>query len=297
MEKKELKFIIPMYDIDSEKKYIGGKLTKGKYLGEDTKATDYAILNGLKTFISKNGNICGKYWLNKHEDVYDSPRERDDPPEFTAQATNSFGWAYPTDKSIGIKPALEISNIKIISEVVESYIYPVFYERDEEYLFIEFGEYPQNIVDNNLSNLLTRLYEENQLKQTGNTFSRDIGNSIDGMKCIEEEEYEYNGNKYVRAINLNPEGILTNGEKAGTKEYYWVKVEPVVWYIDKEENLARADKIIIGGVSFNDKLSWSYEETYAAKFINNYFAEDLTKNHKEKIKNIHKVKVQKIKHV
>lgn len=294
----ELKFIIPMHDIDVEKKYIVGKLTNGKHLGDYPKLTDYAVLNGLKTNIIPNQLIYSEYWLAYEKEVYESPRERDDPPDHYIQETSSYG-ALPNDKTVGIKPAIKYSDIKRLCEIKDTYIYPIFYKRDEEYLFVEFGEYPQNIVDNNLSNLLTQLYQENKLIQTGNVFSRDIGNPNDGMKCLKEEVYEFNGEKYVRALNLNPEGILSNGHKAGNKEYYWVKVEPVIWFVDKKENLAITDKIIIGGVAYNSYETCLYEETYACKFIDEYFSKELTQNIKTKelinnSKPVQKVKVKRI---
>ena len=120
------------------------------------------------------------------------------------------------------------------------------------------------------------------------------------MKCIEEEEYEFNGEKYVRVLNLNPEGLLSNGEKAENKEYYWVKVEPVVWFVDKNEDYAITDKIFIGGVAYNSYETGSYEKTYACRFIDEYFRSELIQNIKEKgsidnQKTVHKVKVKRIK--
>ena len=154
-----------MYDIDAEKKYIGGKLTKGKYLGQYPKTTDYAVLNGLKTNTISNQITYGEYWLANAKEVYESPRERDDPPDHYIQETSKYG-SFPNDKGVGIRPAIKFSDIKQFCKIRDTYIYPIYYERDEEYLFVEFGEYPQNIVDNNLGALLTRLYQENKLKQT-----------------------------------------------------------------------------------------------------------------------------------
>lgn len=299
MSDKELEFVIPQYDVSNEKKYIVSKITQGKYLNNHPNPTDYAVLNGLKTHIAPDNTIHGEYWLANAVEVYESPRERDDRPDFYMQATSDCR-TYPSDNKIGIKPVTDYFKIKDFCKVKDVYIYPKYFEQDEEYLFVEFGQYPQTIVDKNLNEILEKLYRNNQLVETGMCFSRNISRNATNIDCISEKEYEFNGEKYVRALNLNQEGILSNAQKAGKKEYYWVKVEPVIWFIDKTDKTTITDKIIIGGVAYNDHITYSYEETLASKFINDYFAKDLLNScqeisKKNPVKKTHKVKVKRIK--
>ena len=63
------------------------------------------------------------------------------------------------------------------------------------------------------------MYSQNKLKKTGRVFCWDIGNPNDGMNCIEEEKFEFNNQKYIRSLNLNPEKTLSNGGKAKDEKY------------------------------------------------------------------------------
>ena len=173
MRNRDLKFEIKTYDINCEKKTIVRKLTKDKYMSDKPKVTDYAVLNGLATFVTRDKQIYGSYWLSKTVDIYDGPTDMIAyGPDYTIQSTSNYS-AFPNDKSVGIKPSIKYSLIENMSKILEQYIYPKYLD-DEEYLIIEFGEYPQNIVSIELNNLLNSLYENNRLKQTGNVYSYDI---------------------------------------------------------------------------------------------------------------------------
>ncbi len=304
MEINSLKFEISHYDLSYEKKVIVRKLTGRKYQKEYPEVTDYAVLNGLKTKINKKGEIYGDYWIANTQDVYEGPMDMIAyGPDYTFQKTNTYG-AFPTDKTIGTKPSIKYSLIEERAKVIKKYIYPkCFY--DEEYYIVEFGEYPQNLAMPNTQKTLNDLYSQNKLNKTGRSFSRDIGDVNEGMLCVTEDEYEYQGKKYVRVKNLNPEGVLSNGKKAGVEDYYWIKVEPVVWFVDKDEDIATTNKIIIGGVAYNNSETYSYQNTYISNFIEYFFKREInqktirlnteyTQSNDENSnqKNTHKVKVK-----
>lgn len=305
MEIKKRSFRVPDYDITYDKKIIINKLSQGRYFNDYDNITDYAILNGAKTSINAKGQRFGSYWLANVKDVYEGPMDMIAyGPDYTLQRTSTYG-AEADVKNIGIRPVIKYSEIKDDSKIIETFVYPKVY-LDDIYHVIEYGEYPQTIADNNTQSMLEKLLNNKLLNKTGRSFSHDIGNPTSGLFCVENDEYEYDGNRYVRVGNLNSEGTLSNGQKAN-KSFYWVKVEPIKWIVDVTEDTVWADKILIGGVAYNNRITACYENTYISLFMKHYFTReiapkaliDINSNSQEKQNNepnypgVHKVKVKR----
>lgn len=277
MQNQKLNFEIFSYDFSYDKRIIINKLTKGQCGQDDTAITDYAVLNGAKTGVNRKGERYGIYWLANTKDIYTGPMDMIAyGPDTTLQKTNTYA-AQSTDKTIGIRPSIKFSEIEKEAKIISTFIYPKAF-RDEIYHIIEYGEYPQDIADSDTQVILDSLYRKNALNKTGRSYSHDTGNPSDGLYCISDEEYEYEGNKYIRVENLNPQGILSNGKPAGVKKYYWVKVEPVKWLVDQSNDFVMSNKIIIGGVPYNSYITSCYKNTYVSSFIDHYFAREINQS-------------------
>ena len=304
MEIKRKRFIVPGYDIRSDKKTLISKMFQNRYSKEYDNITDYAVLNGVKVKLDVKGQKYGSYWIANTKDVYEGPMDMIAyGPDYTLQATSSFR-SEANVKDVGIRPFTTYSEIKDEAKIIETYVYPKVF-LDEVYHIIEYGEYPQDIADNDKQILLEKMFNNNLLNRTGRTFSRDIGNPSKGMYCIEDDEYEYDGNKYIRVENLNIGSTLSNGQNANAS-HYWIKVQPVKWVVDVNDDKVWSDKILIGGVAYNGSITACYENTYISSFMDHYFTRDInqkTSNNKTyPEQNIieqskpkrHKVKVRRI---
>ena len=244
------------------------------YSDDERRVTDYAILNGAVLIEKKyynDSSFTSPYWMSDVKLVSDGSENG-----HYLQGTSN-GFMDPTDTSVGIRPGIEFSRLRKSAKIVDTnrvWYYDLY---DEVYSF-EYGEYPKSIVNEHLDSLLDILVELNRINKTGRSFSQDLGNPVDGMKLLTNDEYEYNGNRYVKVKNLNPKGILSNNTFAGDKEYYWCKVEPVIWLAGKWPNsYAMTENVIIGGVAYNDVATDDFTKTYSFRFINDVFMKEMRK--------------------
>ena len=78
-----------------------------------------------------------------------------------------------------------------------------------------------------------------------------------------------------------------------------------MWFVDKDEDIATTNKIIIGGVAYNNSETYNYQNTYISNFIEYFFKREInqktirlnteyTQSNDENSnqKNTHKVKVK-----
>ena len=147
---------------------------------------------------------------------------------------------------------------------------------------IEYGEYPQTIVSENISYLLERAYLHRTLKRTGKSYTTDSVNYSDinvGFKARSHIEYEYNGKKYIRFVgDSNCKGEkLSDGRKVKEGEAYWVEVEPIKWLVDEKNNIAVTKKIIFSGVQFNNKRNYTgdFDRTEIKNFMDKCFLREI----------------------
>ncbi len=155
---------------------------------------------------------------------------------------------------------------------------------DDEVLF---GEYPQMIASSNVSKRLELLYElkDENLKITGKKYTTDSYSDIparhNDQKAFEPREhieYGYKGEKYIRFVADEDSNIvLSDGTKVKANEAYWIKVEPIVWLIDKEKDTVISKKTLLSGLNFIDKNSYSgdYQNTPIKRFMDNYLSKDI----------------------
>ena len=172
----------------------------------------------------------------------------------------------------GIRPILHYPITNLATKVVKRN--PIFE--------IEYGEYPQYVVDEKTSKILDYKYETGKLKETGKTYTKDK-NVDDSEYCsflpTEQIEYEYNNKKYVKVKKAASREItLSNGIALDSRqEYFWLEVSPISWYVDTKAKLLISKNIIASGIRAIDVNGHNdnFKKTEIYKFLNEYFAKDI----------------------
>ena len=151
---------------------------------------------------------------------------------------------------------------------------------------VEYGEYPQTIVSDELAKEIEKSYTNGTLKQTGKSYTTDSVPDSCNYCPFEAEthtEYAYNGKKYIRVVGkdmvatVKRDRYFSNGKKLSVGEVYWVEVEPIKWIVNEETNMALSKNIIFSGVQFNESKQYygNFEQTSIKKFMDQYFAKDI----------------------
>ena len=179
-----------------------------------------------------------------------------------------------------VRPVLQSS--VIFSQIYQSRVRE--YNGTEE---VEFGEYPQNAADSRMQNILESEYNRG-MNKTGRSYTFDSVKYNDyntGFKPVTYEEYEYQGNKYIRIkANSDFDGgkfMLSNGACYRNGDYVWVEVAPVKWLIDDENNQLISKKGLVSGIRFLDrKINYygNFNKTEMYEYLNKYMIKDLFQN-------------------
>lgn len=233
--------------------------------------TDFSILLGgfvssYYTSEGKTGKDRTGWWWTKSSDG-----------DNDARAVDYCGDRYCTyvsRRAGGARPALPYSAISSISsnEVRGA-------NGCKE---VEYGEYPQTIVDEKSSSLLEGFYNSGNLRITGKQYTTDSENSQSVeiyFKARKHIEYAYNGSKYIRFVaDMNADGsTLSDGRTVQSGYVYWVKVEPISWLIDEMANIALCKKIIFSGVQFKHIRDYDgdFDRTDIKQFMDTCFAKEI----------------------
>ena len=177
---------------------------------------------------------------------------------------NVYGdGAYNT--GFGVRPVIPLSQIyrsKIkLNKVLES-------SRD----IVEYGEYPQFVIEEDLEEELENLYQEDRLKKTKKSYTSMLKEEKEKY-----QEYIYQNNKYIRVKEANismDDCEFANGRKAIKGETYWLKVEPIEWLIDKNAKIAIA-KNVLTAMPFSYEHDNDYEKSVVKVFLEDYFIKEI----------------------
>lgn len=183
-------------------------------------------------------------------------------------------WSDVDRRAGGARPALPYSVIQSISSNRV--------RGTNGILEVEYGEYPQTIVPESLSNLLEQNFQYKTLTKTGKEYITDsvqcdcYSTSFQPRNHI---EFSYKGKKFIRFVaDLNCEDRnLSDGRQVKVGSPYWIEVEPIKWLISEKENIAVCKKIIFAGVQFNQEQNYkgNFENTNIYKFMDCYFSKNL----------------------
>ena len=177
-------------------------------------------------------------------------------------------------RSGGARPALPYSSISSISSNGV--------RGSSGIIEVEYGEYPQTIVDEGYSRELERLYNSNNLRTTGKSYTTDSVRyqcSDTPFRARKHTEYEYNGRKYIRFVgdsNCSNEE-LSDGRTIESGKPYWVAVEPITWLVDERANIALSKKLIFAGVQFKNCRDYKgdFDRTDIKQFMDRYFSKEI----------------------
>lgn len=187
-------------------------------------------------------------------------------------------------RNMGIRPILPYSFIQknISNEKLNNYGIKE----------VEYGEYPQTIIDEKKSQELERLYNKLNLKATGKNYTTDsleLDNKM-SFRPRTYTEYEYMGSKYIRVNVYWYCDILANDRRISVGEVCWFKVEPITWLVDEESNIALSKKILVSGVQFSNSNYYDgvFENTFMYQYLNEIFAKDIipSKNYDVEIEKV-----------
>ena len=230
-----------------------------KKCGKCAALTDFSILLGgeiTNNFNSDNFQI-GSWWTKSYVGN-DSVR--------IVNFYGSDGAKYPVNSQCGARPVFSYSSMpKAFSKKIDTF---------DGIDVIEYGEYPQTIVDENFSSNLEMLFHKGHLFSTGKKYTIcDFGEYI---------EYEYNGKKYIRFIvdEKSAEKTLSDGRIINYQDVCWVRVEPISWLVDKKDDIAISRRIIFSGVGFDNCIARTddFNKTKIKQFMDNYFSKEIMTN-------------------
>lgn len=245
--------------------------------GTKAAISDFSILRG--GYVSDSYKIDGGSTLGDRSGYYWTTTQYSDS---FARVVNDYGnriWSSTNKRRDGCRPALKFSSIdSILANAVS------INTASDGIKEVEYGYYPQNAVEKMMQDILESGYNNGLLKQTGNKYTVDEVAYDDysaSFSGVDIEEYEYNGDRYVRVlVNSCYDGnkfTLSNGESYKDGDYVWVKVEPIKWLIDSDKNIMVSDKLLFSGIQFkNDgKYDGDFSKTDVKKFMDEHFSKDI----------------------
>ena len=197
-----------------------------------------------------------------------------------ARVVNDYGnsyWDTVDARYVGARPALPYSSIKSISSNGVRGMSGI-----KE---IEYGEYPQWVVEEDYSCELERVYNNESLRTTGKYYTTDsvyLGDTYISFRPRTFIEYKYNENKYIRFVDDSNHKSLSDGRTIKKGQVYWVKVEPIVWLVDEKEDIALSKYILFSGVQFKNIRDYdgNFDNTDIKQFMDYYFSNDIIPTNK-----------------
>lgn len=274
--------------IPSKYKIYGGHLCRNPQLyilkvrGTRAAITDYAIISGGYVldpggdFDFKDHYIYGRFSLENRIGSYWTKTGDGDLDTYVIGHSGKYYSCNGDSRNVGIRPILQFSSIHdICSKTARNF---------DNILEMQYGEYPQRAVPKELQKTLEELYQQKSLMVTGKKYTRDKtahNNYNQEFQKEEQEEYEYQGEKYVRVrVNScfdNRKITLSNREQYQDGDYVWIKVEPIIWWIDEYQNIAVTEKILLAGIQFKYKRDYEgeFEDTDLKWFMDTYFSKEI----------------------
>lgn len=174
---------------------------------------------------------------------------------------------YTSDRTVGCRLSISYSAIQNVCEN---------YHVVDGILKVEYGSYPQTVASRKMQVRLEEAYlnEDEELKRTGKMYTADSNKYNSYNNSFQEtkiEEYEYRGKKYVR-VSVNScyndhEMILSNGESYKNEEPVWLCVEPIVWFVDRKNDIALSENILFAGIQFHPKNRKNKKESLGYRYL------------------------------
>ena len=242
--------------------------------------TDLCVLTGSYLFEDTDYNIDEDKSLTGRTSLFFT-RSDDGDNDVCAVSKNGSRSYICRDLRAGVvRPALQSS--VIFSQISPNRVRG--YNGTEE---VEYGEYPQNVADLRMQNILESEYNRG-MNKTGRSYTFNSVKYDDydtGFKPVTYEEYEYQGRKYIR-IKANSEFNdhrfkPSNGVEYRNGDYVWVEVSPVKWLIDDRTGILISKKGLVSGIRFLDRRTnykGDFSKTEMKEYLDKYMLHDLTQS-------------------
>lgn len=230
-----------------------------KYYGLQAEITDFANNTSCVPDFKDNNKIYGM-WITKIKE------EENNNILYVINQSGTVSTESLYIKDAGIRPVIDYSLIKKDSIVIK--------EVNKDIFEIEYGYYPRNYVSKKENKKLLKKLKKELMQKTGNSYVLDQNNK-DVFIPHPFFEYIFEGKKYIILNNY-----FTNYKP------FFIEVEPLRWIVDKKNNIAITKEIVFSNVKYNDKNEDDFTKTHIYKFLNTYFAKDITQNIKNKSETI-----------
>lgn len=258
--------------LSDEQTFGSRKIDVIKQLGGKCAISDFAILLGA--YVSSDYHVDGDSSLKGRTGWWYLSSSDGDGDVRDVIEGGDRKLTYAGKRSGAVRPALPYSNISDIS--------PNGVRGRSGFLEVEYGEYPQYVVDTSLGRTLDSEFSAGRLRKTGKTYTTDSRRwnaNSEKFSPVEHEEYEYNGKRYVRvkSNDTNENFKLTNGVTTHPGDYFWLEVSPIVWYVDEKSKMLVSKTLLASGIRFcNDgQYRDDFKTTEMYMFLNKYFAKDM----------------------
>lgn len=217
------------------------KKASGFYILSESPGSDYYYAE-TSDFAKVLG--CSTGWLTS---------ESDDFHPWRREVIGGTNVDY-NERVAGIRPAIWFEEIKAFCNK-EKYIKPGV-------LLVEYGEYPQKVVNDDFQIELEKKYLEGKIEKTEKTYTIPFNGGIK-----KTEELTYKGKKYVRVKPKFDKVKLSNGTEYEKDKFVWIEVLPIKWVaFDSKYGIALAVDSLLSGISYEDNVD---------KFLEDHLAEDL----------------------
>ena len=258
--------------LSDEQTFGSRKIDVIRQMGCKCAISDFAILLGA--YASDDCHIADVSSLKGRTGWWYSSSSHGAGDVSVVNKEGDWSYTYADSRSGGIRPVLPFSSISDIS--------PNGVRGRSGFLEVEYGEYPQYVVDTSLGRTLDSEFSAGRLRKTGKTYTTDSRRwnaRSEKFNPVEHEEFEYNGKRYVR-VKSNDTGEnfkLTNGATAHPGDYFWLEVSPITWLVDERSKLLISKNLLASGVRFcnNRQYDGDFENTEMYMFLNEYFAKEI----------------------
>lgn len=238
-----------------------------------SEASDLAKLLGLTSFCDPKQIIDDPYWW-----IYCPENKLSCFPNFYDRDKSvSTAKLVSLDQKLGIKPFLTPDETSHLLPETKHYEKA---KNNEPILVYTLGQYPQSVVNQELSDELTDCLKWGDLKTTGKhyTFCKNMVYPFDTVQLEECPEYVFKNNKYIcvtaKESSYSQYDTLSDNSQFEKDKKYWIKIEPLEWYVDKTGHWITKN-IVLSGIPFHtDKKIDSLDDTYIYEYLNSHFKQE-----------------------
>lgn len=185
-------------------------------------------------------------------------------------------YLYPSERFCGARPALPSS---VTSSIRLSEAKPS--RKISGVDIVEYGEYPQTIAPEEVSEKLEKAFTTRKLQATGKRYTFD-GEEYDAydtpFSAKEYVEYQHNGKRYIRveAKPYDDDSVLSNGHTPEAGEACWIEVQPIEWLRDPS-GICVARQALFAGVQFdkNSEYDGDFAKTDMKQYLDRFFTKEM----------------------